>query len=95
MQVKITDFIAFAKTREGQDLQTKAQHKIFTVRVTKGGIEYTPSSTDKPRFEPRSSLIKTIEYFSSKGSFKTSDYQQFSGCSSYTLALIDLFQKSK
>lgn len=88
MHIDSEDFVTFVKTKEGQVLNTRAQSKQFMVRVTKKGLEYTPLSTMKPRPHQTRFMERVIEQFCSTRSFKTSEYRQFTVCSSYTLALI-------
>jgi len=67
----------------------------FTVRVTKTGVEYTLQSTMKERPHQTKFIERVLDKFSEKGSFKTTDYQKFTVCSSYTLTLIEAYIAQK
>lgn len=89
----ISDFVAFVKSQAGRTLQTRSQHRKFTVKVTNTGFEYTPASSTQVRHHPIDEMERVIEQFSETGSFNTGDYSHYTACSSYTLTLIDLFLK--
>lgn len=85
------DFIKFIKSKEGQVLLTLKKSKPFTVRVTKTGVEYTPLSTMKARPHQAKFMERVLFKFEETGSYRTSDYQKITVCSSYTLTLIAEF----
>lgn len=82
------NFRAFVKTKEGEVLFTQARKAKFMVRVTNSALEYTVMSTMKTRPHETQTMEKVLDKFYLTGSYKTSDYQQITVCSSYTLALI-------
>ena len=82
------DFLRFVKSKEGNVLRTLKQSKPFTVRVTKTGVEYTPQSTMKERPHQTKFLERVLNKFAETGYFRTTDYQKFTVCSTYTLTLI-------
>jgi hypothetical protein len=85
--VDADSIIAFAKTLEGQVMETRKRNRQFTVFVTKKGIELTPLSTGKTRMEPYKSLRRVCDQFSSTNSFNTAEYR-YTNNISYVLALI-------
>ena len=89
------DFLQFVRSQEGQILRTLKRNKAFTVRVTKTGVEYTPQSTMKARPHQTKFMERVLDKFSETGSFRTTDYQQFTVCSSYMLTLIAAYIAQK
>ena len=83
------EFIAFAKTKEGQELQTRVGKSKFIVRVVGNEVEYTPLSTNKPRPHELKMLERVLEHFHRTGSYTTTEYR-FTMNASYTLTLISL-----
>ncbi len=94
-RIDLQDFLKFVRTQEGQVLRTLKRDKPFKVRVTKTGVEYTPQSTMKERPHQTKFMERVLEKFSEKGSYKTTDYQKFTVCSSYTLTLIAAYIAQK
>ena len=86
--ITIQEFLAFAKTKEGQVVQTRAGRSQFAVRVTNDGVEYTPLSTMKPRPHEMKMLERVLEQFQRTNSYTTTEYR-FTINASYTLSLID------
>ena len=87
-RLDLQDFLKFVRTREGRVLNTMKRNRPFTVRITKNKAEYTPQSTMKERPHQIKFMEKVMDKFSEKGLCKTTDYQQFTVCSSCTLTLI-------
>ena len=90
-QVSANEIITFVRSIEGtgdQELKTAAQSKAFTVRAVGDGIEYTPSSTGKPRAHPHRWLSRICDEFSRTNSFKPVNYQRITVNASYALAVI-------
>jgi hypothetical protein len=87
MQVDADNLIAFAKTLEGQILETRARKKQFTVRVSEKGMEYTPLSTGKTRPQSYKWIKRVCEHYSLTNSFERQEYS-FTVHGSYVLALI-------
>lgn len=87
-RISTADFRAFVKTKEGETLFTEARKAKFMVQVKDNAIEYTVLSTQKTRPHETPTMEKVLEKFYLTGSYKTTDYQQITVCSSYTLALI-------
>ena len=83
-RIDLQDFLKLVRTQEGRVLRTLKRDKAFTVRVTKTGVEYTPQSTMKERPHQTKFMERVLEKFSEKGSYKTTDDQKFTVCSSYT-----------
>ena len=94
-RIDLKDFLEFVKSQEGQVLCTLKQKKPFTVRITKNGLEFTPHSTMKERPHQIKFLERVLDKFAEKGSYKTTDYQSFTVCSSYTLTLISAYMATK
>lgn len=91
------DLIAFARTLEGKTLQTR-RGRPFAVSVQGNQIVYTrlgDAEGSPTRPEGHSALEKTVAQYNATQSMTTTDYQSFSVNSSYTLTLIDLYQKQK
>ncbi len=87
-RVNTREFYDFVRTLEGQAIETRAQRKKFTVQVMKGGLEFTPLSSNKPRQHNHKTLEKILDEFAQTQSFKCQDYIDITRNSSYTLALI-------
>ncbi len=87
-RIGTADFRAFVRTKEGEVLLTQARQAKFMVRVKDNALEYTVMSTMKTRPHETQTMAKVLDEFYLTGSFKTSDYQQITVCSSYTLSLI-------
>ncbi len=94
-RISTTDFRAFVKTKEGEILLTQARKAKFMVRVTNNALEYTVVSTMKTRPHETQTMEKVLDKFYLTGSYKTSDYQQITVCSSYTLSLIRQYLAQK
>lgn len=92
MQVDADKLIEFAKTLEGQILETRKRKCQFTVRVTPKGMEYTPLSTDKARPQSYKWIKRVCEQFSLTNSFQRQEYS-FTVHGSYVLALIEKYVK--
>lgn len=89
------DFLRFVKSQGCKELRTIKRKKLFTVRVTNTGVEYTPLSTMTPRPHQAKYMNRVLDYFEETGSFNTHDYQKFTVCSSYTLALVRSYLAQK
>lgn len=85
----------FAHTIEGEELTTAARRKVFTVRAVDGVTEYTPASSSIPRRANYDKLVLVCDEFSRTKSFKPSDYHHLTFHSSYTLALIERYLRSR
>ncbi len=88
MQFDLRDFMRFVRTQDRQTLKTLAREKPFDVRVVRGGLEYTPHSTGKARFQEDRFIQRVAERFVDLKSFQPGDYQDISVNASYVLALI-------
>jgi hypothetical protein len=88
VQFDIRDFMCFVKTLDGQTLKTVAREKQFDIRVVRGGLEYTPHSTGKARFQEDRFIERVAERFAGLRSFRQSDYQDITMNGSYVLAMI-------
>jgi 5-methylcytosine-specific restriction protein A len=94
-QIDVANFVDFVRSQDGKTLQTKSRNRTFTVKVTNTGFEYTPTSTMTARQHQFNKMERVLEQFCETGSYNTSEYSQFTVCSSYTLALVDLFLKEQ
>ena len=88
MQFDIRDFMRFVKTLDGQALKTVAREKEFDVSVVRGGLEYTPRSTGKARFQEDRFIERVAERFADLRSFQPGDYHDITMNASYVVALI-------
>ncbi len=91
MKVSADDLIAFAKTLEGQTLQTLKKGSEFKVVVTEVGMDYTPLSTGNTRHQYYNVIKKICDHFSETNSFSGKDYKSFTANSSYVLAIINKY----
>ncbi|MBD1828916.1 hypothetical protein NDI43_20615 [Microcoleus vaginatus GB2-A3] len=94
-RINTKDFQSFVRSLEGQTIETRAQKKQFTAKVTEGGLEYTPLSTGKPRLHNDKTLNNIFDEFAQSQSFKCKDYIEITRNISYTLALIGMYLKRK
>jgi hypothetical protein len=92
--IPLPDFLAFAKTQEGQVIPTLAGKSKFTVRVVGDGLEFTPLSTRKPRLHKRSYVERVLRHFHNTGSWANTDYK-FTVNATYQLTLIGRYLDSK
>ncbi len=95
MENRQTRFLEVCAVPRGANAAYTERDKAFTVRVTKTGVEYTPQSTMKARPHQTKFLERVLDKFSETGSFRTTDYQKFPVCSSYTLTLIAAYIAQK
>jgi hypothetical protein len=91
LAVNVDELIQFAKTLEGQELETASQKKKFIVNVVEDGLFYTPSSTGKSRKHGRRWLERVCQKFSITHSFRPGDYHDLSANASYALVLISRY----
>lgn len=91
MKVDADKLIDFAKTLEGQRLETLTRKKGFRVLVTKIGMDYTPESTGKARHQYKKVIRDICDRFSETNSYAGSEYRSFTANASYVLALIDKY----
>jgi|GEM_PF-7065226 len=91
LEVKIDDFVAFVKARQGTEIHTRTQNKGFIVAVTDKGFEFTPTATEKRRPHELQAIKRVIDRFNKTKSYTTSEYTDITYNSSYTLALIGLY----
>src|SRR5438132_521676 len=89
--VDVDSLIYFARALDGQTLHTSASNKPFTLRVTAGGLEYTPHSSGQSRPHGRKWLERVCLEFSRTNSFKAGDYHHLSVNASYALAIINQY----
>lgn len=89
--IHLDQLVAFVRTLEGQDLQTLAQGKAFTVKVEEKGFSYTPAATGRTRLQrfPRVQLY--LDEYAQSGSLDASAYHGGSN-QSYILTLLRLFK---
>ena len=87
-RISTADFRAFVKTKEGELLFTQARKAKFMVRVKDNALEYTVMSTMKTRPHETQTMERVLDKFYLTSSYKTTDYQQITVYSSYTLSLI-------
>jgi hypothetical protein len=81
----------FAKTLDGQELETATYNTKFVVTVVNNGVYYTPLSTGKSRTHGRKWLERVCQRFSITNSFKPVDYKNLSKNASYALFLISRY----
>lgn len=94
MNVNADELIKFAKTLEDTPITTLSGSSTFTVAVTEKGMNYTPSSTGKPRKQTYSYIKRICDQFSRTQSFRRGDYS-FTAHAAYILALIDRYVKTE
>ena len=93
LRVSPDALFAYAKTVEGQELQT-ATGKVFTVKAQGDSLVFTPKSTGKPRAHDRKFMQKVCDAYSRTNSLKPGDYREVTYNASYTLVLIGHFAES-
>jgi hypothetical protein len=94
-QVSPRELIDCAQTIDGENLATLAHGKAFTVHALDNGIQYTPTSTNKPRKQQYRGLAVVCGQFSRTNSFKPADYKDRTANASYALAVIDYYLRSR
>lgn len=90
MKIHADDLIKFARTLEETAISTLSGSSTFTVTVTDKGMNYTPSSTGRPRKQAYNYIKRVCDQFSETQSYRRSDYS-FTAHASYVLALIDRY----
>lgn len=92
-QITADEVLAFAKTLEGQTLETIIRREPFTVEVRGANLLYTPSSSGKRRTHQRKYLERICETYSTTHSLNPGDYRDVTRNASYTLAVIAEYLK--
>ncbi len=93
-KVTSDEVISFARTLDGQILETNTRRNSFTVSVVEEGLEYTPLSTGKSRMQKRKWIDRVCKQFSEANSLMRRDYS-YTVHGSYLLALIKQFLATK
>jgi hypothetical protein len=88
LEVSPNNLLIFAKTLEGQELQTLHRKKVFTVEVKGEYFVFIPKSTGKPRRHDGKYLQAVCDKFSEKNSYRPKEYQDLTFDASYILAII-------
>jgi hypothetical protein len=94
-KINLNNFLVFLKTSERHNFKTLARKKPFSFSLLKNGISYIPKSTQKPRNHPLKFLERVIARYNKTGSLVTTDYNNFTVNASYTLSLINEYNKRK
>ncbi|BAZ02396.1 hypothetical protein NIES37_64080 [Tolypothrix tenuis PCC 7101] len=90
-QVNVDELIKFAKTLEGQELETAKFKCKFVVNVVDTDLYYTPLSSGILRKHSRKWLERVCQRFSITNSFKPGDYTDLSKNASYALVVISRY----
>ena len=88
IQITAQELTAFAATLAGQELHTRTRHVPFSVRVTRGGLEFRPGSSGKPRTTGSGRLDQVLEEFAMSQSLRPGHYQALTVDASYILTLL-------
>ncbi len=88
LEVSPEKLLNFAKTLEGQELQTLHHKKAFTVEVEGDHFYFFPKSTRVRRLHDGKYLQAVCDKFSEKKSYHPSDYGDLTYNASYILAII-------
>ncbi len=94
-QVSPRDLINFVRTIDGENLTTLARRETFTVHALDNSIQYTPTSTNRPRKHQYRWLARVCDEFSKTNSFKPADYKDLTVNASYALAVINAYLQSR
>lgn len=86
--------VRFAKTIEGETLETGVMHRRFVVEVAKNGLAYHLESGNR-RTDNRSTIEKVLARFNETKSYKPRDYSDISLTSSYITRLLEIFVSGK
>ncbi|MCW5940673.1 MAG: hypothetical protein KIS66_00485 [Fimbriimonadaceae bacterium] len=84
----VEQFHSFVKGLERRPLSTMKQGLPFTVEVVGDAIVYVPSTTKRPRSQPRSRTQMCLDHYEKTGSFNTRGYQKLTANASYFLATL-------
>ena len=81
--------IRFAKTLEGQTLETSAQHKRFTVEVGQNKLVFIlASGSERPNSKPYTERV--LERYNATQSLKPGDYLDLTVNASYLTRLLEM-----
>src|SRR4051812_4013045 len=87
----VDEFFAFARSVEGELLETLHRPKLFRVSVDGSKLYITPESKE-PRVTTRDRIGEVIEKLGATGSFQPSQYKHLTYNASYVLALVKAWQ---
>jgi hypothetical protein len=87
----VDELFAFARSVEGEPLQTLHRAKPFTVSVGGTKLNITPGSR-KPRATTRVRVAEVLKQLEKTGTFQPGRYQHLTYNASYVLALVKLWQ---
>ncbi len=93
-QITPEAIVEFVRGQEDLHLSTLTQEKPFVVRAVDDGLEYIPA-TKKPRLQHRKWLTRVCDEFNRVRSMHPGDYSHLTFNSSYTLAVIDAYLKTR
>ena len=88
--IQLDQLVAFARTLDGQVLQTFAQSKPFTVKVEEKGFVYTPATTGRARLQRFPRIQLYLDEYAQSGSLEAGAYHGGSN-QSYILTLLRMF----
>jgi hypothetical protein len=89
----VDELLAFARSLEGELLETLHHARPFRVAVVGGNLRITPGS-GKPRTTTRSKIDGVLNELRASGSFQPGDYVKLTHNASYVLALVRLWQRA-
>lgn len=87
----VDELWAFARSVEGEPLQTSYRPKPFTVSVDGAKLRITPGS-GKPRATTRTRVAEILKKLERTGTFQPVQYQHLTYNASYVLTLVKLWQ---
>lgn len=93
--IQVENLIAYARTIDGFELETKSQHLKFLFEIDDKGFCFTPIRTGMPRFESINTIKKILERYNSSNSLSPKDYLNITANSSYTLVIIKKYIDSQ
>lgn len=93
MSISISALLALARAVEGEPILTLQNRRLFRIAVLENdaGLEIVPSSSNRPRREPRAQIEAILSTYGKTGSLRKADYSTISFNASYVLALIKHF----
>lgn len=89
MKISYSQFLAAVDANKAEVLPTVGGRANFTAALTNRGVQFTPTSSGKPRPLSAVQIEPYLEYFNSTGSTTTTDYASHRN-PSYVLAIFKI-----
>ena len=93
--ISLQEFQVRVKAFDGKDLETDARQAKFRLQVLSSGLQFVPSSSNKPRREDWPYVEKALERYAEINSFHPGDYHDFSRNPSYVLRVLRAVLEAK